>query len=96
MVLDIQGIGNVLCDPEIATEDIIDIDDEFAFAAISKFRFSRFSRHTIYKLIIAVTALLIAFLIKINTKKLNQIICKLSTANISLAALFCFAHVEHF
>ena len=29
MVLDIQGIGNILCDPEIATEDIVDIDDEF-------------------------------------------------------------------
>ena len=29
IVLDIQGIGNVLCDPEIATEDIVDIDDEF-------------------------------------------------------------------
>ena len=31
MVLDIQGIGNVLCDPEIATEDIVDNDDEFLF-----------------------------------------------------------------
>ena len=31
MVLDIQGIGNILCDPEIATEDIVDIDDEFLF-----------------------------------------------------------------
>ena len=30
-VLDIQGIGNILCDPEIATEDIVDIDDEFIF-----------------------------------------------------------------
>ena len=31
MVLDIRGIGNILCDPEIATEDIVDIDDEFLF-----------------------------------------------------------------
>ena len=31
MVLDIQGIGNILCDPEIAAEDIVDIDDEFLF-----------------------------------------------------------------
>ena len=31
MVPDIQGIGNVLCDPEIATEDVVDIDDEFLF-----------------------------------------------------------------
>ena len=30
-VLDIQGIGNILCEPEIATEDIADIDDEFIF-----------------------------------------------------------------
>ena len=29
MVLDIQGIGNILCDPEIATEDIVDINDGF-------------------------------------------------------------------
>ena len=31
MVFDIQGIGNILCDPEIATEYIVDIDDEFLF-----------------------------------------------------------------
>ena len=31
MELDIQGIGSVLCDPKIATEDIVDIDDEFLF-----------------------------------------------------------------
>ena len=31
MVLDIQSISNTLCDPEIATEDIIDVDDEFLF-----------------------------------------------------------------
>ena len=31
IVLDIQGIGNVLCDHEIATEDIVDSDDKFLF-----------------------------------------------------------------
>ena len=31
MVLDIQGVGNMLCDPEIATEDITDTDEEFYF-----------------------------------------------------------------
>ena len=31
MVLDIQGVGNMLCDPEITTEDITDTDEEFYF-----------------------------------------------------------------
>ena len=31
MVLDIQGIGTVLYDREIATENIVDVDDEFLF-----------------------------------------------------------------
>ena len=31
MALDIQGICNILCDPEIAAEGIIDINDEFMF-----------------------------------------------------------------
>ena len=31
MALDIQGICNILCDPEIAAEGIIDINDEFIF-----------------------------------------------------------------
>ena len=31
MVLDIQGIDNILRDPGIATEDILDTDDEFLF-----------------------------------------------------------------
>ena len=33
MLLVIQGIGNILCDPENATEDIevVDIDDEVLF-----------------------------------------------------------------
>ena len=59
------------------------------------FKVSGFSRHTIYKLIIVVTSFLITFLIKINSKKLDQIISKLLTADISRAVLFCFANVEH-
>ena len=31
MVLDIQDIGNILCDHEIAIEDIVDIDDQVLF-----------------------------------------------------------------
>ena len=31
MVLNIQGIGNILCEPEIGTEDMVDIDDDFLF-----------------------------------------------------------------
>ena len=31
MVLDIQGIRNILCDPEIAAKDTVHIDDEFLF-----------------------------------------------------------------
>ena len=49
------------------------------FASISEFRFSGFSRFTMYKLTTAVTAFLIAFLIKGNNKKLDQIISKLLT-----------------
>ena len=70
------------------------VPTSLVFAAISEFGFSGFSRHTIYKLIIAVTAFLIAFSIKINNKKLNQIISKLLAANISRAVLFCFGIPE--
>ena len=31
MVLDIQGIVNVLCNSKISAEDMVDIDDEFLF-----------------------------------------------------------------
>ena len=31
MVLDIHCIGKISCDPEIAAEEIVDIDDEFSF-----------------------------------------------------------------
>ena len=43
------------------------------FVAISEFWFSGLSKLIIYKLIKATTAFLIAFLIKINNKKLDQI-----------------------
>ena len=31
MVLDIKGVGNILCDREIATEAMTDTNDEFLF-----------------------------------------------------------------
>ena len=31
LILDIQQIGSVICDSEIATENTIDIDNEFLF-----------------------------------------------------------------
>ena len=43
------------------------------FAVTSEFRFSGFSKLIICKLIKATTAFLIAFLLKINNKKLDQI-----------------------
>ena len=46
----------------------------FVFAAISEIRSSGFSRFTMDKLTAAVTAFLIAFFIKSNNKKLDQII----------------------
>ena len=48
------------------------------FAAISESWFSGFSRFAMYKLTTAVTAFLIAFLIKSNNKKLDQIIFHVS------------------
>ena len=51
------------------------------FAAVSEYWFSGFSRLSIYKLITTVIALLIAFLININNKKLDQIISKLLTSS---------------
>ena len=34
----LQVIGDVLCGPEIATEDIVDIDDEFLFCNLMPFK----------------------------------------------------------
>ena len=31
----IQGIRNILCHPEIATEDMVDVDDEFLFCLVN-------------------------------------------------------------
>ena len=53
--------------------NFIQVPALLAFVAISKFWFSGFSRLTIYKLITAITAFLIAFSIKINNKKLDQV-----------------------
>ena len=70
---------------------------QIVFTALSEFCFLGFYRDTIYKLITAITAFLIAFLIKINNKKLDPIIFHVSdNLTISRAVLFCFAHVGHF
>ena len=77
---------------QIQRSNFIEVPASLVFAAISAFWFSGFFWRTIYKLITVVTAFLIAFLIKIDNKKLDQIL----TANISPAVLFCFVHAEHF
>ena len=64
---------------QIELSNFLQAPASLVFPAISEFLFSGFSSLTIYKLITAVTAFLIAFLIKI----------------ISRAVLFCFGHVEH-
>ena len=58
---------------QIEMSNFIQVPALLVFVAISKFWFSGFSRLTIYKLITAITAFLIAFSIKINNKKLDQI-----------------------
>ena len=70
--------GNIVYKIQIEMSNFIKVPASLVFAAISEFWFSGFSRHTIYKLITAVTAFLIAFLIKINNKKLDQIIFHVS------------------
>ena len=69
--------GNIVYKMQIQMSNFSQVPASLVFAAISEFWFSGFSRHTIHKLITAVTAFLIAFLIKI--KKLDQIIFKLLT-----------------
>ena len=65
---------------QIQMSNLIWLPASLAFAAISEFWFSGFSGHTIYKATVtAVTAFSIAFLIKINNKKLDHIISKLLT-----------------
>ena len=70
--------GNIVYKMQTKMSNFIQVPASLVFAAISEFRFSEFSRFTIYKLTTAVTAFLIAFLIKSN-KKLDQIISKMLT-----------------
>ena len=72
-------MGTLFIRYKLKMSNFIKVPASLVFAAISEFWFSGFSRHTIYKLITALTAFLIAFLIKINNKKLDQIISKLLT-----------------
>ena len=71
--------GNIDHKMQIQMSSFSQVPASFVFAVTSEFWFSGFSRHTIHKLITAVTAFLIAFLIKINNRKLDQIISKLLT-----------------
>ena len=71
--------GNIDHKMQIQMSSFSQVPASLVFAVTSEFWFSGFSRHTIHKLITAVTAFLIAFLIKINNKKLDRIISKLLT-----------------
>ena len=77
--------------------NFIQVPASLVFVAISEFWFSRFPRLTIYKLITAVTAFFIAFLIKVNDKKLYQIISKLLTlSKYCTCSLILFCNIfEH-
>ena len=71
--------GNIVYKTQIEMNNFSQVSVSLVFAAILEFWFSGFSRLTTYKPITTITAFLIAFLIKINNKKLNQIISKLLT-----------------
>ena len=71
--------GNIVYKTQIEMNNFSQVSLSLVFAAILEFWFSGFPRLTIYKPITTITAFLIAFLIKINNKKLNQIISKLLT-----------------
>ena len=71
--------GNTVYKTQIEMNNFSQVSVSFVFAAILEFWFSVFSRLTTNKPITTITAFLIAFLIKINNKKLNQIISKLLT-----------------
>ena len=71
--------GNTVYKTQIEMNNFSQVSVSLVFAAILEFWFSGFSRLTTYKPITTITAFLIAFLIKINNKKLNQIISKLLT-----------------
>ena len=67
--------GNIVYKMQIEMSSFIQVPASLVFTTISEFWFSGFSRLTTYNLITALTA----FLIKINNKKLDQIISKLLT-----------------
>ena len=66
--------GNIVYKIQIEMSNFIKVPASLVFAAISEFWFLGFSKFTMHKLTIAVTAFLIAFLIKRNKKKSDQII----------------------
>ena len=65
--------NNIVYKIQIEMSNFIKVPASLVFATISEF-----SRFTMYKLKTAVTAFLIAFLIKSNNKKLDQIIFHVS------------------
>ena len=71
--------ANIVFRTQIEMINFIQVQASIAFAAISEFWFSEFAGFTICKLKTIVIALLIAFLIKINNKKLDQVISKLQS-----------------
>ena len=84
--------GNIFHKMQIQMSNLIQVPASLLLAAISEFWFSGLSRHTIYKLITAVTAFLIAFLRKINNKNLDQkisILLTLSKYFTRSLTLFC-------
>ena len=64
--------SNIVYKIQIEMSNFIQVPASLAFAAISEFLFLGFSRFVMKKLTAAVTAFLIAFLIKSNNKKLDQ------------------------
>ena len=67
--------GNIVYKMQLEMSSFIQVPASLALAAISEFCFSEFPRLNICNLITALTA----FLIKINNKKLDQIISELLT-----------------
>ena len=70
--------GNIVYRIQIEMSNFIKVPASLVFATISEFWFSGFSRFTMYKLRTAVRVFLIAFLIKITNKKLDQLIFHIS------------------
>ena len=67
--------GNIVYKIQIEMSNFIKVPASIVFTELW---FSEFSRFTMYKMATAVTAFLIAFLIKSNNKKLDQIIFHVS------------------